>query len=101
MNGILGLEVDPSENESVSEDVEAESYISEDEPEDGLESESENEAEGESRSKSLKHSKATKKKKASKALKATRAEYEITKVYRLSVPVGKEMVEAILKALIY
>jgi len=101
VNGTLGLEMDPSENESASEDDEAESSTSEDESEDGLESEPENEPEGESHSKTLKRAKATMKKKARKALKATLAEYEITKVYRLSVPVGKETVEAVLKALVY
>lgn len=85
MNGTLGLEVDPSENESANNELEAESGTSEDELENGLED--------------VSPSKLYKSAKARKASKATRAEYEVTSIYRYVVPVGKETVKAVLKAI--
>lgn len=82
--------MDPSENECTSDD-----------PESGLDS-SDDDPNDESPSMSSMPSRFTKApKKKPRASKATRAEYEITKVYRLAVPLGKETVEAALKALNY
>ncbi|KAG0332643.1 hypothetical protein BG004_001161, partial [Podila humilis] len=84
-----GLEVDPN-NESTSDDREAELDTSEEEPDDVPHS---------NPSISSRCVKAPRKK--TKASKAIRAEYKRTKVYRITAPLGKESVEAVLKALNY